>query len=233
MRFDPDRALAPDLGLLALDEHAKAARFKRPIDRSNYIQAHAFLRRVLSRYADIRPESWQFEVGSHGKPAISSVAHPTLTSLCFSLSHCSDNVLVAVARDRQVGVDLERVDAITDLHSIAGLILSPTETVAYRALFADDDARRRFLIDRWTQKEAVLKALGLGLGVVEPSTLTAIRDPDGSVQVALEPGADQGLSGWPIAWWLQSGYLDKDHAWALASPAIPGDTCPPPRIFIA
>jgi 4'-phosphopantetheinyl transferase len=109
---------------------------------------------------------------------------PSLTGLSVSTSTSGARVLAAVAEaDARIGVDVEVVpdelwagfDAYT---------LHPDETVA------DGVAAR---ISRWTEKEAVLKAAGVGLRV-EPS---AFRFADGAAATGMPSGAG-GLD--PGAW---------------------------------
>jgi 4'-phosphopantetheinyl transferase len=69
--------------------------------------------------------------------------------------------LVAVALDREIGVDIERVRPDQMEESVARRYFSPREVAALQAL--DADARQEAFFACWTRKEAYLKARGDGL----------------------------------------------------------------------
>jgi len=82
--------------------------------------------------------------------------------LRFNLSHSGDVTLVAVARDSEVGVDVERIRPVIEMHSIAR-----------RWLGRDDIADEPEFYRVWTRHEAMVKALGVGLsGTAEGFTGT-------------------------------------------------------------
>ena len=49
--------------LLEPDERSRAERFQFERDRNAFVLAHALLRRVLSRYERVQPDSWRFTAG--------------------------------------------------------------------------------------------------------------------------------------------------------------------------
>ena len=86
------------------DERARAARFVFPHDGRRYVAAHAALRLVLAHYLDEDPRRLRFERGTHGKPRL---ACRTAGDYEINLSHSGGRALIAVARAREVGVDIE------------------------------------------------------------------------------------------------------------------------------
>jgi 4'-phosphopantetheinyl transferase len=102
------------LKLLDEEERSRAALFPFARDRQLYVRAHVQLRRVLSLNADVAPEDWRFERGTHGKPALCRRHHPALHDLRFNLAHCQGMAAVVVAQGREVGIDVENLDAILD-----------------------------------------------------------------------------------------------------------------------
>jgi 4'-phosphopantetheinyl transferase len=80
-----------------------------------------------------------------------------------------------VSRDRELGVDVEFVDRRSDNEAIANRFFAEREKRALAAVPADE---RRVLFFRcWTRKEAVLKALGVGLTVsLDRIEVSADRD---------------------------------------------------------
>jgi 4'-phosphopantetheinyl transferase len=117
--------------------------------------AHALLGRLLMAYAnvDAPPVIARTE---RGKPYA-----PQLAQLDFNLTHAREQVLIAIAREQPLGVDLERVDREIEIDDIARRYFSATEADAIEAL-APERKLVAFL-RLWTCKEAVLKALGEGI----------------------------------------------------------------------
>ncbi|MFM2058195.1 MAG: hypothetical protein RLY71_2580 [Pseudomonadota bacterium] len=220
-----------DWALLDAGEQARALRLRRPQDRVMFVQAHGLLRRVLSRYAPVAPAAWRFVTGPQGKPALCSRTHAAESALRFNLSHCADQVAVAVTHGREVGVDIERLDALSATpQDMADLILAPAERHLLPAAAA---ARQRFLLARWTCKEAVLKALGIGLARIEPAQLEVTAEPGAPAWQAraATPQAAAQLAPWPDRGWLHGAAMGATHHWALACLRQPADATPTWRVL--
>lgn len=129
-----------------------------------------FAREILSRYASIAPEDWQFELGEHGKPCIANDSVP----LEFNLSHSRDWLACAVTQGGSVGVDIEYCQPARDFTKLARRFYTQIE---YEALLAMPAAERcaRFY-DLWTLKEARVKASGAALGNQLPLLGFAVSD---------------------------------------------------------
>jgi len=151
-----------DLDLLDDAERARSARFHFERDRGRYVVAHAALRRLLAQRTAHDAAALVIEAGPYGKPYL---AHARRCA--FSLSHCEDLALVALADDGEIGVDLERVRPLADLDGLARQCLTLHERHEIDGLAPAD--RSLAFLRRWTRKEACLKALGAGLHI-EPST---------------------------------------------------------------
>lgn len=143
------------LDRLSAEERAMAARFVYPADRARYVLAHARLREILGRYLGADRLLVPFGKGPNGKPALGESA------VRFNLSHSRDLALVAVARETEVGVDLEAIDPAVEVESIAGNFFSRAEQTALLALAPDRRAAGFFHL--WAQKEAYLKGRGDGV----------------------------------------------------------------------
>ena len=117
--------------------------------------AHSVLVRLLIAYAnlDAPPGIARSE---RGKPYA-----PSLPGFDFNLTHAREQVLVAVAREQPVGIDLERIDREIEIDDIARRYFSPAEADAIEALAAE--RKLTAFLRLWTCKEAVLKALGEGI----------------------------------------------------------------------
>jgi len=72
-------------------------------------------------------------------------------------------VLLALARGREVGVDIERVRADLGLEEIAACCFSPRKIATLHSL--RKDLREEAFFACWTRKEALAKAEGKGLAL--------------------------------------------------------------------
>lgn len=143
------------LALLAPEERERAARFRFETDRDAFIASHGWLRTLLGRYLRADPRGIEFIFGRHGKPAIYGAP------VQFNLSHSGAMAACAVARDREVGIDIERIRPVRDVEGIARRFFHPEECRKLLALREDERASAFFRC--WTRKEAYIKALGDGL----------------------------------------------------------------------
>jgi len=149
---------ALDEALLDDEERRRARRFVQLHDRRRFVRAHAGLRLFLALCLEVEPATVRYETGVHGKPRLL----PGLPPLEFNLSHSEELGLLAVARDRWVGVDVEHVRDLPDAMSIADTHFTSAESKALRSL-PPPELRETFF-RYWARKEAVIKAGGEGLG---------------------------------------------------------------------
>ncbi|HEX3145091.1 MAG TPA: 4'-phosphopantetheinyl transferase superfamily protein [Pyrinomonadaceae bacterium] len=144
---------------LSLEDRTRADRFKFESDRRKFCAARASLRLILSRYLGMKPGRIPLETGEFGKPFIAD--KNVAQGLRFNLSHSHQVALISVARDREVGVDIEfmRSDFVTD--DVANHFFSPAEVAEFRNV--QTELRTRSFFNCWTRKEAYIKARGEGL----------------------------------------------------------------------
>lgn len=192
LRAADPRTLLP---LLSTDEQVRAARFVFERDADAFIVAHASLRRILSDYLGVAPQSLHFLDGEFGKPAI---AGPPGAALEFNLSHSGDLALIAVSGRGPVGVDIERLDPRIEHLELAEQFFSPAERAALRSLSPEVDARTEGFFNAWTRKEAYLKATGHGItrGLHHFDVSLAPREPAALLADRLDPFA---LQRWRMA----------------------------------
>jgi 4'-phosphopantetheinyl transferase len=143
---------------LSCDELERAMRLRAVEDRDRFIAARGQLRVILASYLSVPPERLRFTYGRHGKPALHRGFEGNLR---FNLSHAGAAVLYAIARGRELGVDLERVHAHSMDEHLAGEWFSPEENEALRKLPLP--ARHEAFSRCWTRREAYGKARGNGL----------------------------------------------------------------------
>jgi 4'-phosphopantetheinyl transferase len=101
----------------------------------------------------------RFSTGPQGKPALVDGG-----PLRFNLAHTDGVVLVAVSARAEIGVDVERVTDTPVDDAMLEVAMASDERAALRAI-SDGEARRRAFFATWARREAVLKALGVGLSL--------------------------------------------------------------------
>ena len=80
----------------------------------------------------------------------------------FNVSHSGSLAAIACARGRRVGVDVERRRADRDLRALVPDVMGPREREMLQRL--DDVEFVRAFYACWTRKEAIVKAMGAGIG---------------------------------------------------------------------
>lgn len=153
---------APGELLALLDDHERRRHrsLHQSIDRDRFMVAHALLRLTIAEVAGMRARDIELtascrQCGSveHGRPVVTNAAYDV------SLTRSGRWVAVAVSTAGPVGIDVER-NGSTAFDGYPDVALAPGETAST-------------VLDRgivWARKEAILKAIGLGLAV-PPSTL--------------------------------------------------------------
>ena len=164
--------------VLSDEERDRAGRFRFPRDRRRYIVSHAALRSVLASHLARPPEQLEFFRRPGGKPALMPSAAGPLVE--FNLSHSDGLALIAVTRERQIGVDLERVREDVAFAEVAARFFSARENAALVAL--PSRLQRLAFFQCWTAKEALSKARGRGLDGT-PSDVDIAWTPDDVVRI--------------------------------------------------
>ena len=157
--------------VLSHDERLRAERLRCPRDRARWTCARVALRRILTGYTRMMPAELQLTLGTHGKPAL--VGEP---SLRFNLAYAGGRAALAVARNRDVGIDLEPIDPGLDVWPLLAVSCSQEEAARITALAPI--ARPEAFLTYWTIKEAYLKGIGVGLSR-DPRTVEIALLPDG------------------------------------------------------
>lgn len=169
-------ALSPEMALAGITtgENERATRFRFAEDANRWACYRAQLRILLGQTLQIPPLEVPLELTAQGKPRLSTPHH----QLHFNLSHCADLGLLIVCRNGPVGVDLESLDRAKDLANCESTFCHPAEIAR---LPEPGAGRNSQLLEIWTAKEALLKALGTGL-----------MHPPESVQVTMK--GERGLA---------------------------------------
>lgn len=157
--------IAPEWLLRLSDaELARADQFVRLPDRMSYLTAHLLLQFALDAYC-AGQACWRYEADRYGKPYLVSPRQ----DIHFSLSHTDGYVAVALSQRGPVGVDIESGARAGALRDMDAAWLSPEEIAALIALPPKAQDTQR--VAWWVAKEALIKAVGLGLRIDLPSVV--------------------------------------------------------------
>jgi len=192
--------------LLTDDEAARADRYVFEKDRLAFVVGRAALRSILGRFLLERPRNVTIVANAFGKPLLETGA------LRFNVSHSGNVVLIAVHRDHEIGVDVERIRPLDDWESLEAQYFSAREV---------NELRRYPLVQRpaaffacWTRKEAYVKARGEGLS--RPlNEFDVVTFPERAARWELVRGED------PSRWYVHDLPVPNEYAGAIVAP-VPG-----------
>jgi len=217
-RIDSEELLGGYRPLLNEAETAQQARFYQARDRRRYLVTRALVRTVLSRYVPISPMDWKFANNRFGRPEIANDG--VGAGLTFNISHTHSLIVVAVARGRALGVDVENFQERNVSVDIADRFFSPRE-VADLALVPPGQQADRFF-EYWTFKESYIKARGMGLSL--PLDKFGFRFPnDQRVEIAIS----EDLADDPRRWMFWQFRPSPEYLVALCAERTPG---PSPKL---
>jgi 4'-phosphopantetheinyl transferase len=188
---------------LSEEEKERALRFYFPEDRDRYITAHGCLRDVLGRYLGCAPRELTFSANPYGKPALND------HRLEFNLSHSGDFIVLAVTRERRVGIDVERIRSETSSSAIARRYFSKAEVADLESLTLEQGETAFFTC--WTRKEAYIKAQGMGLSLPLESFDVSLLPDEPAILRATRPE-----TGEASRWTLFDLRVDPGYAAAAA-----------------
>jgi 4'-phosphopantetheinyl transferase len=147
---------------LSRDEKIRADQFHFRSDRMRFIARRGWQRIILSRYLDLEPDRIQYKYNEYGKPELDFL--PGDKEICFNTTHSSHIALYAITKDRDVGIDVERVVHGYPCEGISGSFFSNSENEQLLEI-DQGESRETAFFSCWTRKEAYIKAHGKGLSI--------------------------------------------------------------------
>jgi len=166
------------LSLLDANELAVTERFKFPQVRDNYIVAHGLLRETLASYINESAAQLRFTKTEFGKPFLAD--YPKIS---FNMSHSGDSLAIAVAKQCQLGIDIEYYKPRDTWAGMVKKCFALEEADYWHSL--DKPEQGRAFYQFWVRKEAFVKAdgkgitLGLNQCVINPADLNGfLRVPE-------------------------------------------------------
>jgi 4'-phosphopantetheinyl transferase len=153
-----DAAAREDSIYLTLDgaERVRADRYVLREDSRRFIATRSTLRKLLGARIGVSPNELVFVATERGRLELPD--HPLLS---FNVSHSGNAALLAISDRRVVGVDLELLDPSLNWREIAALVCTGDEQRVLQA--APEQMQCEFFIRYWVAKEAILKAMGIGI----------------------------------------------------------------------
>ncbi|WP_209329028.1 4'-phosphopantetheinyl transferase family protein [Lunatimonas salinarum] len=152
---DTDSIILPGVyrEVLSTEEQEKANSFAFDWLKKRYLVGRYLLRQQIGAMLNLDPGSLCFEQDLYGKWRLCGIH-----SLHFNLSYTGTVLLIGLA-DFPLGIDIERIKDDFAYQDIVAHYFSPREAAFIDS--SDDSSDAFFLL--WTRKEAILKAIGIGL----------------------------------------------------------------------
>jgi 4'-phosphopantetheinyl transferase len=145
----------PDIDwYLSEDERSRAEKFLRADDRNTYISCHGLLRSILSKKIHIDPLAVTYHYDIKNKPQLLG------NEYFFNISHTRDAFAFIVSDAFDVGIDIEKIDSGIDLFPLVKSFFSEKEQ---KFVFSGKELIHDRFTLLWTRKEALLKAIGIGI----------------------------------------------------------------------
>ena len=143
------------------EERARWQRYQHDGTRRRFALCRAALRAVLCRQIGCCNEQLAFGAADRGKPY--AVVQGEAAPVSFNISHSGAHGLIAVAEAGRLGVDVEERRTPRHLDGLIETVLGPDERA--ELALARGCRKLHLFFNFWTIKEALIKALGLGLAM--------------------------------------------------------------------
>jgi 4'-phosphopantetheinyl transferase len=203
--------------ILSADERKRAARFHFSQDRQYFTATRALLRIILGSYVDSDPTELTFQYSEKEKPSLCA-PHST-SSVEFNVSHSGSVAMLAFARGRALGVDVEQLRDNFHQEAIARRFFSEAEQRELAALAPSQ--RDHGFFRCWTRKEAYIKARGAGLSLPLSEFDVSLKPHDENALLATRPdgaeGAQWSLRDVPAGEGYVAALCVRGHGWRLKS----------------
>jgi 4'-phosphopantetheinyl transferase len=178
--------------LLTEEEQQREKHFYYARDQHRFLITRAMVRTVLSLYATIAPNQWQFSRGLFGKPEIANEIAEA-REISFNITHTQGLIVLAVTYKNALGVDVENSSNKGNLSKICTRYFSEQEISAISNLPKKLQADK--FLQYWTLKESYLKARGAGLSIpLNQFSFNFIKDDH--IEIWIDPRLNDTSSRW-------------------------------------
>lgn len=174
-----------DFLLLNKYERANALRFHTHADQVRSTATRAALRRLLVTKVAMPSCKLNFLTNNFGKPYLKGAS-----DIDFNVSHAGEYALIAISTKGKIGVDIEDCDRQLDVRALSEYVFTRIERQC--AIETTED-----FIKRWVAKEAVLKAVGVGISE-HLQVVSVLPDNKEGYQVTCDYLEWEGIKVWSI-----------------------------------
>ena len=159
--------------MLDEEESDRSQRFVFPGPKRRFALCRAALRSILCLRIGCSNDDLKFGATDQEKPYALIRNEPI--QFGFNVSHSGDYGLIAIGKTPALGVDVEFRRHHPNLDLLVSTVLSPDEKAQIASVSGLGEKNNLFF-DFWTVKEAVLKAVGVGMSGPEPSEIEVPRE---------------------------------------------------------
>jgi 4'-phosphopantetheinyl transferase len=147
---------------------------------------------TLAAWLAVPADSLALDHAASGRPLLRGA------DVDISLADCGPLVVLGALPNGRLGVDAEPIDTDLDPARLAADHFTPGEAAWLASLPAE--TRHEAFLRLWTAKEALLKALGVGLPFGLANVEIAVG-ADGRLSLAKVLGSAEMAAGWRLAEW--------------------------------
>ena len=169
---------------LLAEEVQALQRIKSSQRTTEFLYGRTVLRGLLAACSGVSANRIALPRDAHNKPYASSTVAGKLPN--FNLSHAGDTLAIALTHDTEIGLDIEYENSqtLSDLKQIADRHFARAEQAMLAATAHDQLPAQFFRL--WTLKEAILKAVGMGLYLPLNSMDLAQQQPQYCVEIVAQ-----------------------------------------------
>jgi 4'-phosphopantetheinyl transferase len=190
--------------VLTSEERERAARYRVERPRNDFVLTRGTLRSLLARYVGMTPQELSLRYSEYGKPLLDGPF-----DLRFNVSHTDGLALIAIVRAREIGIDVEKINAAPEVRKLAERFFSVRERHFLECLSGEELQVAFFRC--WTRKEAYVKARGEGLSLPLHQFDVSVAPNESRALLATRP--DPSETG---RWILQDLPVSHGYVAALA-----------------
>lgn len=162
-----DEALAR---VLNVHEQSRWRAYRRPVDSRRFLVRAAWRRHLLGARLGCPANDVAFNANSFGKPGVVG------GRIHFNASHSEGMAMLALSDTVAVGIDIESRTSGEHWEELESQVLHPLERQAFTPIAAAEKAV--VFMHYWTAKEAILKAVGVGLNFTPNRFAVDVSQPE-------------------------------------------------------
>lgn len=156
-----ERFEAAAFGLLNVAERARSRRFAFPGPKRRFALCRGALRRIICDEVECTNDQLTFGENRHGKPY--GLVSGQRVPMSFNVTHSGRHGLLAFGSTARLGVDIEERASNRHIDLLSETVFGPNERSELDSVEGQQKIAMFFKL--WTVKEALVKALGVGMSL--------------------------------------------------------------------